>query len=139
MRVLIRILGFLVASLGFGLALWGPPAFERLSGHSLPIPVATDPAAMTVWSGVAFVRVFGAVLFGIGATLWASHARNPRPRALHAVLFVSFLFAGLIVWAQQVAIWGNTVGWVLVGVFGALAISTGIALARSDNRTSDSK
>jgi hypothetical protein len=147
MRVLNRILGLLVAMVGFGLAGWAPPAFELLSGHSLPIPVlsghslpipvATDPAAMTAWSGVAFVRVFGAVLFGIGATLWASNARTPRPRVLHAILFVSFVFAGLIVWAQQVAIWGNTVGWALVALFGALAISTGVALAWSGNRTSD--
>jgi hypothetical protein len=83
---------------------------------------------MVIWSGVAFVRVFGAVLFSLGAALWANSARISQPRVTQTVLFVSCVFAGLIVWSQQVAIWTNAVGWVLVGLFFALAATTGVGL-----------
>jgi hypothetical protein len=124
------VLGLVVMSVGLGLAGWAPPAFEMLSGQVLPAPVAANEAAMAVWSGIAFVRVFGAVLFGMGAVLWTSNARVPRPRATQGVLFVSSAFAGLVVAAQQVAIWANAVGWTLVGFFAALTIITGIGLWR---------
>lgn len=134
MRVFNRILGLLVASAGVGLAGWAPPVFELLSGRALPTPVATDETAMVIWSGVAFVRVFGAALVGLGAALWASNAAIPKPRVIQASLFVSFIFAGLIVWTQQVAIWANAVGWALVTLFFLLAIVTGITLVRPGRR-----
>ncbi|HYT68401.1 MAG TPA: hypothetical protein VEL51_18390 [Vicinamibacterales bacterium] len=134
MRLLNRTLGCLVALIGLGLAGWAPPAFEVLSGRVLPTPVASDQVAMTVWSGVAFVRVFGAILFGAGAVCWASNAQIPKTRVIQASLFVSFVLAGLIVSAQQVAIWANAVGWVLAGLFCALAAATGIPLVRPGRR-----
>ena len=130
MRLLSRFIGLVVMSVGLGLAGWAPAAFEVLSGQVLPAPVATDQAAMAVWSGVAFVRVFGAILFGMGAVLWTSNARVPRPRATQGVLFVSSAFAGLVVTAQQVAIWANAVGWTLVGFFAALTVVTGMGFWR---------
>jgi hypothetical protein len=134
MRVFNRILGLLVVAVGFGLAGWAPPVFELLSGRALPAPVTTDQTAMVIWSGVAFARVFGAALVAIGAALWASHAQSPEPRVMQASLFLSFVFAGLIVSAQQVAIWANAVGWTLVTLFFLLALITGIPLVRSGRR-----
>ena len=134
MRVFNRILGLLVVAAGAGLAGWAPPVFELLSGRALPAPVSTDQTAMVIWSGVAFARVFGAALVGIGAALWASNAQSPSPRVIQASLFVSFVFAGLIVSAQQVAIWTNAVGWALVTLFFLLAMITGITLVRSSRR-----
>jgi hypothetical protein len=131
MRAFNRILGLLVVAAGLGLAGWAPPIFELLSGQALPSPVATDGTAMAIWSGVAFVRVLGAAMVGIGAALWASHAPTPTPRGVQASLFVSFVFAGLIVSAQQIAIWANAVGWALVTGFSLLALITGITLVRS--------
>ena len=90
---------------------------------------------MAIWSGVAFVRVFGAALFGLGAALWASNSPAPRPRLTQAVLFVSFVFGGLIVWAQQVAIWANETGWALVVLFFVLAAISGIGLVRATPQT----
>ena len=136
MRVLNRVMGGLVAVLGFVIAGWAPLAFEVLSGRALPAPVASDQAAMTVWSGVAFVRAFGAVLFGIGAVLWAANARTPRPRITHAALFLSAVFAALIVAVQQVAIWSNATGWALVSVFAAMTIVSGLRLYASDDAIS---
>src|SRR5262245_42363239 len=121
MRVLNGAVGILVAAAGGWIALWAPPAFETLTGSTLPVPAAAEPAAMAVWSGVAFLRVVGAVLFGIGVVLWAASAPVVNPRRVQTALLISSAFAGLVTWAQQVAIWTNAVGWGLVGLFGVLA------------------
>lgn len=131
MRRLNRILGLAIVAVGFALAGWAPRAFEVLSGHTLPTPVATDVTAMTIWSGVAFVRAFGAVLVGFGGMLWAATARTSGTRSIETLVFVSSAFAAAIVLAQQVAIWANAVGYVLVGLFGAIALVSGIGLLRN--------
>ena len=77
------------------------------------------------------MRVFGAVFFGLGAVLWASHTRTLGPRATQKALFVSSAFATLVVLAQQVAIWSNAVGVALVGLLCALMIVSGVNLLRS--------
>ena len=133
MRRLNRVLGLFVAILGVGLALWAPAGFERLTGQPLPVPAANDQAAMIAWSGVAFVRVFGAVLLAIGAALWAS-TTGAATRGVQLALCLSAAFAGVIVWAQQVAIWANSVGWALVALFGVLAISSGLLFLRPNER-----
>jgi hypothetical protein len=131
MRWMNSILGLIIMAAGFSLAGWAPLAFEVFSGRTLPVPVPTDATAMTIWSGVAFVRVFGAVFFGLGAVLWGSHTRTLGPRATQKALFVSSAFATLVVLAQQVAIWSNAVGVALVGLLCALMIVSGINLLRS--------
>ncbi len=121
MRMLNRVLGLLVAAIGMAVAGFGPSVFEALSGRTLPAPIGGDRDAMVVWSGVAFARAFGAVVFGIGAALWAVNASAPRQRAVHLSFFVGFLFAALIVWSQQTSIWTGSTGWALVALFAALA------------------
>jgi len=120
-----------IVAVGFGLAGWAPPAFEVLSGYTLPPPVATDMTAMTIWSGVAFVRAFGAVLLGLGGVLWAANTRTPGTRSVEKAVFVSSTFAVVIVLTQQVAIWANAVGFVLVALFCAVALISGIGLLRN--------
>jgi hypothetical protein len=131
MRWMNGILGLVIMAVGLSLAGWAPRAFEVFSGRTLPAPVSTDATAMAIWSGVAFVRVFGAVFFGLGAVLWGSHTRTLGPRATQKALFASSAFATLVVLAQQVAIWSNAVGVVLVGLLCALMIVSGVNLLRS--------
>ena len=78
MRRLNLTLGILTVVVGLSIASWGPAAFEMVTGHDLPIPQSGDAVAMTIWSGVAFVRVFGAVLLGLGALLWAANVERKR-------------------------------------------------------------
>ena len=135
MRALNRGVGIVVALLGFGLAAWAPLFFSSLSGHPLPNPVATNSLAMAIWSGVAFARAFGAVLVGVGAVLWASNATGDRPQLVQRLLCASFIFATLIAWIQQVAIWSGPIGWALVGLFGGLAIVTALGLRQPQRQT----
>ena len=131
MRVLNRLLGLIVAAVGVGLAGWAPMVFGLVTGLPLPAPVASDKAAMMVWSGLAFVRIFGAVLTGIGALLWTVNAARPRAETLQTVICGTAIFAALVTWAQQVAIWSNSIGWLLVALFGAVAVVTGLGRRRT--------
>jgi hypothetical protein len=132
MRMLNRILGLLVAAIGMVIAGFGPSVFEAVSGRALPAPIGGDPDAMVAWSGVAFARAFGAVLFGIGTVLWAVNARSPRARSIHMACLVGFLFAALIVWSQQTSIWTGSAGWALLALFAALAAISAVRAFTAD-------
>jgi hypothetical protein len=84
--------------------------------------------------GVAFVRACGAVLFGLGAVLWAASARA-GPRNIEKAVFISSAFAAVILLTQQVAIWANAVGFVLVGLFCVVTLISGIGLLRNTGST----
>jgi hypothetical protein len=105
--------------------------FGLVTGLPLPAPVASDKTAMMVWSGLAFVRIVGALLTGIGAVLWTVNAARPRAETLQTVLCGTAIFAALITSAQQVAIWSNSIGWLLVALFGAIAAVSGLRLRRT--------
>ncbi len=115
---------------GFVLASWGPIVFKMVSGFPVPPARAEDPAAMLVWSGVAFARVFGAALMGLGAVLLASTRASGRDRAIGVALCLSSTFAALVTAAQQRAIWSSRNGLILVAMFGLIALAAGIATLR---------
>jgi hypothetical protein len=125
MRVVNRAAGLLVVAVGLFLAGWGPVAFELLSGGTLPAPAVNDRTAMAIWSGVAFARVFGALLVSVGLIVWAANARTPRDGVFKAIVCAGALFAALITSSQQIAIWTNSVGWVLVALFCLIAAVSG--------------
>ena len=102
-----------------------------MTGLPLPAPVASDKTAMMVWSGLAFVRIFGAVLTGIEGLLWTVNAARPRAETLQMVICGTAIFAALVTWAQQVAIWSNSIGWLLVALFGAVAAVSGLGRRRT--------
>jgi len=123
-----RVLGLLVAASGVVAASWGPRVFEFVSGQVLPPPAANDPAAMAAWSGVAFLRVLGALLLGFGALLWVASGGMASARRIHVVVLAMSAFAVLILTAQQIAIWTNGTGWFLAGLFAVVATRSALAL-----------
>ncbi len=127
MRPVSRYLALAVAAFGVLLAGWGPVVFEVISGRQLPLPVATDEAAMLAWSGVAFLRVLGATLFVLGIVLNVSHRAPLSPRAPARALAISAAFATLVVLAQAQAIWSTAFGFLLAGIFAALALAGAFA------------
>ena len=126
MRVINRAAGVLVVLAGLFLAGWGPRAFELVSGWTLPAPTVADQTAMAIWSGVAFARVFGALLVSVGLIVWAANARAPRASVFQGIVCIGALFAALITSTQQIAIWTNSVGWALVALFGIIAAVAGL-------------
>ena len=132
MRRLGQVVGIVVTILGLWIALWGAHhIFQLMLGSALPWQ-AGDPVPMTIFTGIAFVRVFGAVLVGLGAVLWAVQRERNRERTIKAALFGSALLATLVAVAQQIAIWSGTFGYVLIGalVLVAVASAGGLAVRR---------
>ncbi len=134
-----RAIGLIAMLVGFAFASWAPRAFVAISGRPLPVPRSEDAIPMIAWSGVAFARAFGAVLLGLGAVLWITARGRRDDAALHKVLFASSVFATLVVLAQQVAIWSNVVGFVLVGILASIAVATGVDLLWSTTRPGQSR
>lgn len=135
MRHLGQGVGIAVAVLGLWIALWGAHVIFRLMlGSALPWE-ANDPVPMTTWTGIAFVRVFGAVLLGLGTVLWAVQRERNRERAIKIALLVSALLAALVAVAQQIAIWSGSFGYVLIGALVLVAIASTARLA--DRRDED--
>jgi hypothetical protein len=122
MRRLGHVVGIVVTILGLWIALWGAhDIFQLMLGSALPWQ-AGDPVPMTIFTGIAFVRVFGAVLMGLGAVLWATQRQRNRERTIKAALFASALLATLVAIAQQIAIWSGMFGYVLIGALVLVAL-----------------
>jgi hypothetical protein len=127
MSLIPRTLSLAVACIGAVLAGWGPAVFELLSGRTLPVPIATDEAAMLAWSGVAVLRVLGAAFLIIGGVVAAVQRTPGSPRDSARALAITAGVGTLLALGQTQAIWGPGVGLVLVGVFGALTVAGAIA------------
>ena len=114
------------ALLVVGVALVAAPGEIAVAlGTSGPMPAngATDPVAMAFWRQLTFMRMFSAAAFAVGAIcLWSRSALTPPQQiSFLKVLVGAFAWMFLIAFAQQTAIWGAQLGWVLVGVLGAVA------------------
>lgn len=132
MRQINQAIGLVTMIVGIGIASAGPEVFLAVVGdNTLPIPVAGDRAAMTVWAGIAFARAFGAALSLLGAVLWAANRDAKGDVTPSAVLFGVATFATYVLWAQQKAIWATSVGVVFVVLLALIAISAGAGLIRS--------
>ena len=129
MKMLITIFSIVVMGLGLALSGWGPSAFEYLTGYEVPTPDGSDPHAMTVWSGIAFVRVFGALLFGLGAILLAIALRHDSLTVERAV-FATCLYAGAVAGIQAQSIWNGWWGFVLAALLLAVGV---VAYAAADS------
>jgi hypothetical protein len=112
---------------GFALWGWGPMLIPLYGASDIPDPVVSDKAAMTVWAGISFLRLFGAALFGVGMVSLFTHglssaeAQKAVSRGLFAATVVIFVFAFI----QQTAIWCTTAGWLTVGLLLLLTLGYG--------------
>jgi hypothetical protein len=86
----------------------------------LPAPAAGEPT----WVGLAFMRVFGAALAGLGLTIvGASRLRGEAARALGAPLATGLAVLGFVTFAQALAIWSTPAAWLLGGLIGVACVS----------------
>jgi hypothetical protein len=105
----------IVVGLGFTLE-WGfilepffSPGYDILSQNSSDAP-------MIKWLLASFVRMFGMMLFGLGALTMV--VRDVNEKGLRRKIVITLLLiwtpTTLIAWAQQIAIWGTPAGWLVV-------------------------
>jgi hypothetical protein len=126
-----RAIGLLTMLIGLFVASWGPTVFQAVTGRSLPEPLAQDPSAMTVWTGVAFARAFGAALVVVGAFLWATNRPENKRNGMSIAPVMAAVFGALVIAAQRQAIWATSAGLVFVALSAVIAITSGVAFFRS--------
>ncbi|HEX8087462.1 MAG TPA: hypothetical protein VF762_01335 [Blastocatellia bacterium] len=124
---LVSLAAVVTSIFGFALAGWGPMMLSSYGATQIPSPVADDAYAMSYWSGVAFVRLCGAVLTAFGLLIWSVRKVIITEAGRGIILAVSIGsgFAFLISCSQQTAIWGTTAGRVTVLWFLMLTLGFG--------------
>ncbi len=125
-RTLMTITAVTLVAVGLGM-IQGGPAFAVFYGE----PPAADPArastlAVQVWTGIAFMRLVGALLAGVGLMAWCARGltHNDAQLALARGLLRLSVLAFLTALAQQLAIWTSPAGWFLVALFFGLAVGS---------------
>lgn len=126
-RSLMAITGVFGLILGILVAIDGPMLLPYFGDSNLPPPT---PGNMTVWSAIAFTRLFGAMLFTIGLIAWM--LRNlDRPedrRSAGLAFFLGSLFLLFFALIQQIAIWAKTPGWIAVSLIAMFPLGFGYLL-----------
>ena len=132
--IALRLTGWVLV-LGGVVLLLAPGDIAVALGTPGPMPAngASDPAAMTFWRQLAFIRMFGTAAIGLGAVcLWCRrHLAVSQHASLLKVLAGTLAFMCWMAQAQQTAIWSGSVGWIVVGMIGVSAVACAAALAVS--------
>ena len=110
-----------VTAIGFGFySLTGPFLSAFFGAARRPEAVAGD----VVWSGIGFMRMFGALLIGIGMLAWFTRTVTDvdARRHLSAGLFAANGAGFLMAIMQQTSIWDQRTGWLVVSVLLLLSV-----------------
>jgi len=130
LNILIAVHAILLIAFGIAFALYGP-----LMMAFFAVPEVLEIDAQIYWQIAAFVRMFGAALFGFGFVLWALRSSvddiepNSR-RGLVFALLLANLMAFIVSITQQSAAWGSLAGLATTGVFGLLMLAYGYFLVK---------
>jgi hypothetical protein len=130
-RNIIRSGGAILAGIGTILLIATGPVASALGalGGGDAVAGASDPVSLTFWFQLAFMRLFGAAVIGLGVVLFwcASHLTLAQHRSLARLLSVVLGGLSLLTLVQQIAIWNSGAGWVLTGAL----LMTALACAAS--------
>lgn len=96
------------------------------------VAAANDPTSIAFWIQLAFMRLFGTALIGLGAILlWCqSHVSDAQHSSLVKVLGVVLGTLALMTVGQQIAIWNSHAGWLLAGTLLLTATACAVSTVR---------
>ena len=102
------------------------------------IPGLLTGDATDYWQVTAFMRMFGAALFGFGFLLFAVRGvvEQITPEARRGVIFamlLAHLIGAITAVTQQVSVWSGPAGWVTFGLFLLLTFAYAYFLVRHSN------
>jgi signal transduction histidine kinase len=105
----------------------GPMILDYLGDGILPAP---PQRSLTVWSAIAFTRLFGAMLIAVGLIAWAVRKldRPEDQRRVGLAFFIGSLSLSFIALLQQIAMWVTTTGWIIVSIVAIFPLSFGYML-----------
>lgn len=129
-RWLIQINALLLVAAGIAFGLYGP-----LMMAFYAVPELLNINSDTYWQIAAFVRMFGAALFGFGLLLWSLHSpfsglSASAQRRIIAALILGNLMGAFISITEQSSIWWTPAGWITTIIFGLLTFAYIVALVR---------
>jgi hypothetical protein len=130
LNTLIAAHAILFIASGIAFALYGP---LMMAFFAVPEVLGLD--ASTYWQIAAFVRMFGAALFGFGFVLFALRGLVEKieaqsRRGLVFALFLANLMAFIVSITQQSAVWSSLAGLITTAVFTALLLAYGYFLVK---------
>ena len=131
-RNVIRLASAVLGLLGLVLLISTGWIAAALGAVGAGAPGAVDSASMAFWFQLAFMRLFGTAIIGLGAILWwcLSHLTSDQQSSLLKVLSVALAFLALVTVVQQVAIWDSAAGWALAGTLLILATACASSMMR---------
>jgi hypothetical protein len=88
------------------------------------------------WQVAAFVRMFGAALFGMGLLLLSVRGAldefsRVRRREVVSALLIANIMAGVVA-VTQGSVWTTPAGWILAGLFIVLILAYGVFLLQKE-------
>ncbi len=128
LRMLMGLIALVFLICGIAFAGGGPVMMTWFGAGHIPEPLEGDP----FWVGSAFTRMFGASLVVLGLVVWsAKDIPDPATqKIIGRALLLGSCFALLISLIQQIAIWNSPAGWVIVGIFAALAFVSALQFTK---------
>lgn len=124
-RRVVSVDGWSAGIVGVFLMLWGPVAIPFLGGF-----MHQDNGSHSL------IRLAGAGFFLTGALLLAIReiGEPSVQRRVSLAVFLTHTLAGMVVWAQQIAIWSSPVGAILAGWLTLMTLAFGSLLIRPTQR-----
>jgi hypothetical protein len=128
-RTLLQLGAVLLMALGAFLTGWGPLILPSLGIPPLPLPDPQAPQAIGLWKVIAFIRLFGAAVLGLGLVVWALRGVEDGValrRVARGMAIATGLILGTIL-IQQVAVWSTWPGVALAAFFALMTMLYGLA------------
>ncbi len=131
LRMLMGFIALVLLICGIAFAGGGPVMMTWFGAGRIPEPLEGDPF-WPFWMGSAFTRMFGASLVVLGLVVWsAKDIPDPATqKIIGRALLLGSCFALLISLIQQIEIWNSPAGWVIVGIFAALAFVSALQFTK---------
>jgi len=128
----ITIHGVISVAIGIAFALYGPLVIAYFA-----IPEVLD-SQLAYWNMAAFVRMFGAAMFGFGILLWSMRGSIDQVsaqtrRGLIFALLLANLLGVIVAITQQVAVWDSLAGYITSGFFAVFLIGYIYFFVKSQN------
>jgi len=123
-KTLMTLSAMALVSIGLGVFI-GPPGFDLFYGAVPSPPTAGSPGADPVYVGIAFMRLFGVMLAGLGIVAWAVRGltNSDAQEAVARGIQYAAALGGLMALAQEIAVFASAAGALLVALFVVLVLA----------------
>jgi hypothetical protein len=96
-----------------------------------------EMSVLVYWNIASFIRLLGGGIFLLGILLWAIRSTLPELsvqsiRGIKYAMFIGFFVLIIIAISQQVIVWQNITGWILIGLLFCFVCVYGFSLFKEE-------